>query len=567
MEKEQVGLGTKIKRFFQRFELKAEAPQSLLTAGLWQIIGTTIAALLNWLLLVIISRDDVGLGPSGIGIFNTTFAIICVFSILTIGMGKSTAQKVSENISDKAVAFEHARNGTFAAILMGIILGSILITCSFVIGAPLSFQETNLSTILFISGILMCVAGIRDGLLSNLAAVGEYDEIAISYMLIPLTQFLTAIPFIFLIKTFSLPSSLILIAYIFGIIVQTFYLTKHFRHLWFNTQIFRFHKVNRQIFKIVRQGFYFSITDIIPTGLLGSTLIIILLFFTQSNYEIVGAFSIITGYALGGLVVTGFAWPLITSVAEAYGKKDTAKIKYYLHLMVKIFFYLTFLVLAIDIGLSYGILLVFHGPEYLAGSTDVWLPFILVFSAYAIASFEYILCGILLGVGKGRSAAIYLGTTFLVTSGCATLFFLLNLFSLPQLNLSFGFLIGLLIMLPFLPYLIKKHLEQKIPFLIGLKSLAALLCTLLIAAVLLWPPLKLIPLNVVSICLMGLLLIIIYVLLLIFFGAISQEDFYLLERKAAEYGLKKSLDPILRFLRKLMRISPFCDFEKCIEPE
>jgi hypothetical protein len=293
-----------------------------------------------------------------------------------------------------------------------------------------------------------------------------------------------------------------------------------------------------------------------------------LLFFTQNNYPIVGAFSIIIGYALGGLVVAGFAWPLITSVAEAYGKKDTAKIKYYLHLMVKIFFYLTFLVLTIDIGLSHGILLVFHGPEYLIGNTDVWLPFILGFIAYAIASFEYILCGILLGVGKGRSAAIYLGITFLVTAGSATLFLLLNLFSLPQLNLSFGFLIGVLIMLPFLPYLIKKHLQQKIPFLIGLKSIMALFCTLFIGAILTWPPLNLIPLsNVGLILLMGILLIVIYALLLIFFGAISQEDFYLLERKAEEYGLKKSLEPVLGFLRKLMRISPFCDFKECIEPE
>lgn len=542
-----------------------------MAAGLWQIVGTLVGAILNWLLLVIISRGDVGLGASGIGIFNTALAIVGVFSILTAGMGKSTAQKVSENITDKIVAFEHARNGTFAAILMGIILGSILIAFSFFIGAPLSFRDDmSISTILFIIGLMMFLTGLRDGLTSNLAAVGEYDEIAISFMIIPFVQLLSGFVFIFLIKDFSLPISSILIVYIIGLIAQALYLRKHFRQLWFNAQIFRFTKVNQGFLKIMRQGFYFAITEIIPGGLLGSVIIIVLLIFTQNTYgyQIVGAYSVISGYSLGGLIVTGFAWPLITYVAEAYGKKDTARIKYYVDLIVKIFFYLTFLVITIDIGLSQGILSVFHGSQYLTGDTNVWIPFILVICGYAVGGFEYVLCSILLGVGKGRTAAIYLGALFLVTIGVTCFCIGLNLFPQPQLNASFGFLISTLIMFPFLPFLIKKHIQQPMPFRIGLRSLSALLSTLLISVLLVWPPLYLIPLsNAGMIFLMVILLVIIYILLLIFFGAISQEDFRLLERKAEEYGLKQSLDPLLSFLRKIMRISPFCESEECPPPE
>ena len=567
-EKEHVGLRTKIKRFFQRFELTAEAPQNFLASGLWQIVGTMLTALLTWLLVVFVSREDIGLSASGIGIFNTAVAIFAMFSLITIGMGKSTSQLVSANISDKGIAFEHARNGTFASFLMGIVLGSLLVGCSFFIGSPLSFlDEMSLSTILFIIGIVMLIAGIRDGLVGNLASVGEYDEIAKSGAVGALSQLIAGIIFILLIKNLNLPYSSIIFVFLIGIIIQTLFTSRYLSKLWFNTQVFRFNKVDRRFLKIMRQGFYFSITDIIPTGLLGSVIIIILLIFTQNDYEIVGSFSIISGYALGGLIVTGFAWPLITAVAEAYGRKDTKKIKYYFQLIGKIFFYLTFLVLTIDIGLSQGIISVFHGSEYLIGKTNIWIPFIVTICAYAIVGFEYIFCSILLGIGKSRSAAIYLGAIFLVIIGFTSLCLWFNFFSQPQLNASFGFLIGALIMFPFLPYLMKKHIQQKLPFAIGIKSLAALLSTLVIAVILMWPPLNLIPLsNGGLIFLMGIIVIIIYILLLITFGAISQEDFFLLERKAAEYGLKKYIDPILSLLRKLMRISPFCTYKECNEP-
>jgi hypothetical protein len=43
--REKVGLGTKLKRFYQKFELTAEAPQNMLASGLWQILGTFLAAI------------------------------------------------------------------------------------------------------------------------------------------------------------------------------------------------------------------------------------------------------------------------------------------------------------------------------------------------------------------------------------------------------------------------------------------------------------------------------------------------------------------------------------------
>ena len=149
----------------------------------------------------------------------------------------------------------------------------------------------------------MLATGVRDGLISNLAAVGEYDEIAKAYTTYPLFQLLSGIILILLINLLGLPMGIILIAYIVGIAAQTFFLFKYSRKLWFNKQIFQFTKVDRRAFKIVRQGFYFAITDIIPIGLLGSVTVIILLFFTGQQYQIAGAYSIVLGYSFLAAVI------------------------------------------------------------------------------------------------------------------------------------------------------------------------------------------------------------------------------------------------------------------------
>lgn len=532
---------------------------------MWQIFGTLIGSLLAWVLVVIVSRDnsEIGLGAEGVGFLNTTLAIFAIFSLLTVGMGKATSQVVSENISSKRVAFEYARNGTFLTIITGIVIGIVSIISSFYIGNPFSFESNNISSILFIIGIVMFVAGFRNAFSSNLAAVGEYDEVAKAFAANPLFQVISGIVLIILIKFFNLPVLLIIIVYIFGIVAQTIVLSQKSRRLWFNKQVLQFTKVDRRIFKLARQGFYFSITDIIPVGVIGYISVVLLLLFTNFDFQVVGAYSIILGYSLGGLIVVGFAWPLITSVAEAHGKGDTEKIRYYLNLVVKIFFYLTFLVLVFDIGLSRGIIGMFHGNIYLTGTLDVWIPFILVIIGYAIAGFEYILCGILLGVGKGRSAAVYLGSIVLLTTGFTALFLWLKILPSPLLNTGFGFMIGSLIMLPFLPRLIKKHVNQTIPLSIGFRSVIALVSTLALAALLVWPPLELIPItNMFFFILVLLLLVIIYFIFLIFFGAITDEEYHLLERKIKEYGLGETLRPLLKLIHKLMEISPFNDVPK-----
>lgn len=537
-------------------ENNEEERQSLLTAGIWQTSGNLISGLLTWLLILILSREDIGLGAEAVGILNTGTALYASVSLFMVGIRKSTSQKVAENIHDEYLAIQYARNGAFSIFTVSIICSVGLLISSFYFGQPLSFQD-ELSSILFIIGLCMFINWFREASQIVMAGIGSYKNISKAYMIFFIFQFLLGILIIFIIKGLNLPPSFIFLAYACGIIAQTLILNKYFQQFKpFNTEIFRFKKVDRQIISRYRNGFFFAITEIIPFGFLGSISLIILLAFTNS-FEITGAYSIVVGYAFAGLMVTNFAWPLITSVAEAYGRGDIEQINHYLRLIAKIFFYITFLILIIMIGLAYGIISLFYGDLYLTGSTDIWIPFILLTCGYAITGFEYLLCGIILGIGKGRAAAIYLGSTFLTSVGISIIFLLLNIFS-PQINASLGFFIGSLVMLPFLPYLMKKYIKQSIPFSIGLRSFLAFILTLIIAIFLVIPPLDLIPLsNFLYLVLAGALLVFLYLIFLVFFGSISQDDFILLEKKAEEYKIKKYIEFIMNFFKKLMHISPF----------
>lgn len=545
-------------------EKEAGQKQSLLDAGIWYTAGNLISGFLTWLLILVLSRTDIGLGPEGVGVLNVGTAIFACATILALGIRKSTSQKVAETITNLQNAVKEARNGAFATFIVCMVIGVGLIVSSFFLASPFSFQN-RLSSIFFIVGGLMFINWFRDSSQSVLAGYGEYNKITIAYTSFFIIQFIAGVLLVFIIKPFGLPVTIIFIAYAIGIIVQILFLYKYFKpHKPFNPEIFRFHIRGGRPFTNIQHGFFFAITEIVPFGFLGSFSLVILQTFTN-DFAISGAYSIVLGYAFGGLMVTNFAWPLITHVADAFGKGDVERIRHNLQLIVKIFYYVTFLLLAISIGGSQGFLSIFHGAAYLQGATDVWLPFIFTFVAYAIAAFEYLLCGVLLGVGKRRPAAIYLGIMFLLTIGFSTFFLWLSLFS-PQINASIGFLLGTVVMAPFLPYLLKKHINQKPDLRIGLRSLVALICTLFLAFILVWPPLNLIHLSNLfifgGICI---LLGIVFLILLVFFGAISKEDFDLLERKIEEYKLKKYLGPILGIFRRIMKRSPFCNYQECVD--
>ncbi|MFX1296179.1 MAG: hypothetical protein ACFFD2_15180 [Promethearchaeota archaeon] len=507
---------------------------------------------------MVISRENIGLGAEGIGVLNVGVVIFTISSLLIIGIKKSTSQKISENIINKKLALKEAKNGVFAIFIICIIIGIGFIITSFFIASPFTFQN-SLSSILFIIGILMFVNLYREGIQSILSGIGKYNKIAKSNLYFFLFELISGISFIFLIRLLNLEIVLIFLCYVVGLGTQILILYIYIKpHRAFYPEVFRLHFREQRISKNVKDGALFAITEIIPLNILGSSSLFLLFAFT--NFEISGAYSIVTGYSLAGLLVINFTWPLITHIANAYGRGDFEKIRYNLKLVVKIFFYVTFLIIVIFVGFSQGFILLFYGNSYLTGATDIWIPFMLIIIASSITAFEYIICCVLLGIGKRKPAAIYFGALFLLINGISVLLLWLNPFNLsPQINAALGYLIGAFIMLFTLPYLLKKEINQKIPFSIGIRCLIALLCTLAITILLVWPPLNLLPISNPFIFIFLIpILSLIYLILLVFFGSISESDLDLLEKKLVKHKLKKIL-PIVSFFRKIMRISPFCN--------
>jgi O-antigen/teichoic acid export membrane protein len=537
--------------------------QTLLAAGVWQTSGALICGFVAWILDLIVAREDIGLGAEGIGVLNIGTVVFLFATLVIVGLKKSTSQKISENILDNQLALKEARNGAFAILIISIVTGIALIISSFFVGNPLTFQN-KMSSIIFIVGILMFLVFYRGGTHSVLSGIGDYDSIAKSRLIFFIFQLGSGLLLIVLILIYELPITLIFLAYAFGLIAQLLISFKYFKELqMFNPETFRFHFRGHQLARNVKEGTLFAISEIVPLNILGSASIIVLYIFTQ-DFAVSGAFSIVVGYSLAGLLITNFTWPLITHIAEAYGKQDSEKIGHNLKLVVKLFFYITSLVVVILLALSRGFIFVFYGSPYLTGAIDIWIPFMLMVVGSSIISFIYILCCVLLGVGKRKPAAIYLGALFLVIIGTCSLFLWLNplgayLSNAAQVTTALGFLVGSVIMVAFIPSLIRKEINQKVPFSIGLRSIFALLTTLGISIILFWPPLNLIIITNIFILIFCLILVgAIYLLLLVFYGAVSKEDIQLFREKINDYRrVRRIVGPILTFMEKLMDISPF----------
>lgn len=535
-----------------------EQQQSLISAGIWQTLGGMLSGFFSWILVLIVARRDIGLGPEGVGVLSVGSVIFTLAIVIPLGIKKSMAQKISSNCLNKVVALKEAKNGTFTIILISIAIGTGLLITSFLRPSPLTFQDKTAS-ILFLTGIGMFIIWYREVTQGILSGVGEYDSIAKSIIAFFFIQLVSGVLLTYLIKFFDLPISLILFCYLFGFIVQVLFLFKYIRkHQHFNAEIFRFGIYQHEVKKNLHHGFLFAITEIIPLNIVTFSSILVL-FLISNNYEITGAYSIVGGYATAGLILIQFTWPLITHIAEAYSKTDFEKIRFNLTLVLKLFFTITFLVLAVYIGASYKLVYVFYGSEYLTGLTDIWIPFIIVMAASTISAFEYIICCVLLGIGKRKQAAVYLGSLILVVNGLIVLFLKINLFT-PLINTSLGYLIGVSMMLPITPYLLGKEIKQKISYSIGIRSFLALICTLSIAI-----PLNLnTQPNILTLILSFAILGFIYMVLLIFFGAMSKEDFDLLEKKLEGTRLQKILI-LSSFIRKLAKKSPFSQSEKIEE--
>jgi hypothetical protein len=139
--------------------------------------------------------------------------------------------------------------------------------------------------------------------------------------------------------------------------------------------------------------------------------------FATSQVSING---LIIGYASIVFAICNFGWPQIPAVAEAKAMNNYKLIDDYMKNTLHTGFNITAFFLLIYVGLSYQILFLFHGPEYIIGH----IPFILLTLAVAVLGIEFLICTLLMGLGEGRKAAYLIAFLTLIQIGIVPLLIL-----------------------------------------------------------------------------------------------------------------------------------------------
>ncbi len=373
--------------------------ERLVTSSTYLVGFSVLAGLLGWVVIIIASRADIGVGAQLLGFVNTAVAFNIIGACIAGGFNQSLTKYISESlVESKEKALIYAKSGFFIFNFVGLILFSIffaialwifpnnssygiilgIVALSYFVSFFYSFFSSNiagihrfdyLGKIVFVGGIIG--ASIQLGILFSITK-------PLNALLLPLTLIITPLILIILIFYYgkkSLPYSLL--------------------------SVFRgAHR--REAIQILKYGFYCAVPNIINTG---AILWIQTLFYAGLlgfATTIVGANGVIIGYASVALAICQIGTPQIPAISEARAMKNFKLIDDYMKTTLHNGFNMTMFLITIYIGISYIVLKLFHGPEYLFAQ----IPFILLSIAIVILGVEFLVCTLLMGLGEGRKAAL-----------------------------------------------------------------------------------------------------------------------------------------------------------------
>jgi O-antigen/teichoic acid export membrane protein len=371
-----------------------------LVAGGTYIVGfSVLAGLLGWLVILIASRSDIGVGPSGLGFFATANAFNYIMLSISGGFNQSLSKYISEALVDsKEKALVYVKSGFFVFNLIGIALfcGFFAI---FIIIFPNNYSYALIFGVLAITYYLTFMASFFMG---NLAAVHRFDRLGIAAFATAIGSAGAAFAILFLVPSplnaILLP--LMLIAGLLTRVIFTFYFARKSVPYTFSSI---FHGVRRrEAIQIIKYGAYSTVPNIIYSA---AILWIQTLWFSGLlgiGTPVVSANGIIIGYASVALAICQMGWPQIPAISEAKAMNDYDLIDDYMKTTLHNGFNMSIFLLTVYIGISYIILNLLHGPEYLFAH----VPFIILSIGVAIIGVEFLICTLLVGLGEGKKAAI-----------------------------------------------------------------------------------------------------------------------------------------------------------------
>jgi O-antigen/teichoic acid export membrane protein len=492
-------------------DLSTVGPGRLVTGGAW-FLGLMILSGVFWLLLGIqVSRVY---GPSGFGLFSMAYSVFdflwaLIFGGLFEGLIHFGAGYLTKKDANVARYFSnYVRYLTAMSLIIFIFL------------TVLSFQTFDiiLRIMLLSLAFAFLFSGTKDALSSIIGSLQKSKQLSI----IQSSGFYAVSIFGMIVVVFNLPLDLlpvlIVVAPVSQLLLCLFFLRPYIKNLIsYSIEVFTKKDKEYSILEDLKQfkqilifGFSISVGKISFMIMKSLDIPILNLFFDYAN---VGVYSVADTVSSVLFSMTAFSLPIISSMSEAWTKKDGVLMEKYVKISVK---YPLMLGLPLTIAifiLAEPIVVGVYGSAFQGAATPLQILIVGTF----LLMFGYTLSSVLIGIAKPKLAGALMAVA--AAQYIISLFILVPLFGLTGAAISLT-LTGVT-SLVLIPIFIKYHLKTDV-----FSGLPKLLFSGVILALMLFilpktNPIILIVGTIASIA--------VYAILLYYTGYLNQEDINILK--------------------------------------
>jgi O-antigen/teichoic acid export membrane protein len=492
-------------------DLSKVGPRRLVSGGVW-FLGLMILSGVFWLLLGIqVSRVY---GRSGFGLFSTTYSVFDFLWALIFGglfeglihFGAGYLTKKDANLS------RYFSNYVRYLTVMSLII--------FIFLTVLSFQTSDIIVRIMLLSLAFAFlfSGTKDALASIIGSLQKSKQLSI----IQSSAFYAVSIFGMTVVVFNLPINLLPVLIVFAPVCQlvlcVYFLRPYIKDLIsYSVEVFTNKDREYSILEDLKQfkhilifGFSISVGKISFMIMKSLDLPILNLFFDYANVGVYGVADAVSSVLFS---MTAFSLPIISSMSEAWTKKDDALMEKYVKISVKYPLLLGLPLTIIIFALAEPIVVGIYGVDF----QGAVMPLQILIVGTFLLMFGYTLSSVLIGIAKPKLAGILMAVA--AAQYIISLFILIPLYGLAGAAISLT-LTGVTSLVS-IPIFVKYHLKTDV-----FSELPKLLFSGAILAVILF----LIPKSNSLILAVGTIAsIAAYVILLYYTGYINQEDINILK--------------------------------------
>jgi len=497
-------------------DLSDVGPGRLVSGGVW-FLGLMILSGVFWLALGIqVSRVY---GSSGFGLFSVAYSVFDFLWALIFGglfeglihFGAGYLTKKDANLS--RYFSNYVRYLTVISLIMFIFL------------TVLSFQTSDIifRIMLLSLAFAFLFSGTKDSLSSIIGSLHKSKQLSI----IQSSGFYAVSVIGTIIIVLNLPSDLlpvlIVVAPVCQLLLCMYFLRTYLKDLFlFNLEFFANKKIKHSLLEDLKQfkhilifGFSISVGKISFMIMKSLDIPILNLFFDYAN---VGVYSVADAVSSVLFSMTAFSLPIISSMSEAWTKKDSVLMEKYVKISVKYPLLLGLPLTIIIFALAEPIVVGIYGTAF----QGAVMPLQILIIGTFLLMFGRTLSSILIGIAKPKLAGMLMAGA--ATQYIISLFVLVPLFGLTgaAISLTLTGVTSLVLMPIFVQYHLKTDVFLGLPKLLFSGAILALI-------------LFLIPKSNFLILIVGTIAsIAVYVILLYYTGYINQEDIKILKTARAK---------------------------------